>query len=142
MTQRKLSSYDETGTRRPFLHSDASVRVRLPDKGEILAGYRGPVPARQAYGFVQFCTRDSHRIRALDAYALSETLLTRIRKLGCKVVLFAETDTGTVYEFHERQFTEAVPRQYNPVVDDPQRYVALDTCWASYPDHTEQVLLK
>lgn len=134
---------DFTRQRPPVLHLDTTVRLRVPGRGQITAGKRGPVPARRAYGFLQWRERERHHLHELDAYAMSESVLQRVRKLGCSVILFAETETKTVYEFHERQFDEELPKRYNPNADqDEQLYVPLEEARGVYEDHTESVLLR
>lgn len=141
--QRDLSDFTNRDERAPTIHTDEAIRMRIPGKGVTHVGWRGPVPSRNAYGFMQERHSEKHRIRALDAYALSNRVLTRIRSFGCRRVLVAETDTGTVYEFHERQFTDPVPKQYNPQAeDDPQCYVRRTEAWNAWQSHSQDVRIE
>lgn len=117
------------------------MTANLPGKGRAHVGYRGPVPARRVYGYVQFCTRRDHFHRNEEGYALSEKVLRKLRTVGCRLVLIAEEDTGIVYEFHERQFREQVSKRNNPKHDeDPQRKVKVVNNRGKWHDHARHVL--
>jgi hypothetical protein len=61
--------------------------------------------------------------------------------MGCKLVLFAEEDTGVVYEFHISQFGEQVSKKNNPKHEtDPQRKVEVLKNRGKWHDHTDTVL--
>lgn len=139
--QSDINEYVEQESRPPVLRPDAPVEAPTA-KGRIVVGHRGPIPARSDYGFVQFCTRDEHFHRKEAGYALSESVIRRIRSMGCKRVLFAEEDTGIVYEFHISQFTEQVAKHNNPNHDvDPQRKVEITMHRGKWHDHADDVLL-
>lgn len=137
-----IRDFGSDDSRVPILHKDAAIQCKVPGKGNIIVGYRGPIPARRAYGFVQFCTKKEHFHRNEAGYALSERVLRKLRTLGCCIVLFAEEDTGTVYEFHERQFTDQVAKKNNPKHDeDPQRKVEIIQNRGKYHGHVSGVMV-
>lgn len=130
-----------TGETQPVLMPDKPVFMRFPEKGEVKVGQRGPVPTREDYGFVKFVVKDRHRLRAKNAYAFSSKLLQRLRALGCVRLLVAETNSGTVFEYHRRQFTDEVPKQYNPNHEtDPQKYVPVSEARGVWPEHSDSVV--
>lgn len=136
-----IREFSDDEKRDPILHKDDVVQCRVPGKGDIFVGYRGPIPARRAYGFVQFCKRKEHFHRNEAGYALSERVLRKLRTFGCQLVLFAEEDTGIVYEFHERQFEEQVSKKNNPMhEEDPQRKVEIVQNRGKWHDHARHVL--
>lgn len=141
------SSLREWGTgnqSRPILHKDTQVGpIYVESKGNIYPGYRGQIPSRQAYGFVQFCTRKNHYHRNEEAYMLSDKILAYLRAKDCAVILIAEEDTGTVYEFHERQFDTAVPQKAKGKreKDEDQTLVRVYENRGKYPDHAEHVMV-
>jgi hypothetical protein len=136
-----LNDFSEE-SRKPIVHKDEIVQCKVPGKGDIFVGYRGPIPARKAYGFVQFVDSKEHFHRNEAGYALSERVLRKIRSLGCRIILFAEDDTGIVYEFHESQFDERVAKKNNPMHDeDPQRAVEILQNRGKFHDHTPHVLM-
>lgn len=137
-----IRDYGEDSKSKPILKKDARVWVKLPDKGDTPIGYRGPIPRRREYGFIQFCNSKEHFHRNEAGYALSERSLRKIRALGCKVVLIAETDTNMVWEFREDQFEEQVSKKNNPNHDeDPQRKVEIIENRGKWPDHVPYVML-
>lgn len=142
--QQTLRDYFQSTPSRPILHKDAQVGpIYVESKGNIYPGYRGGIPARSAYGFVQFCERQKHYHRNEEAYMLSDKVLAYLRAKGCELILFAEEDTGTVYEFHETQFTESVPQRAKGTTekDEDQTLVRVEENWGRYPDHAEFVLM-
>lgn len=92
--QQTLREYVADTKSRPILHKEHQVGpIHVQSKGRIFPGYRGPVPARDAYGFVQFCTREDHYHRNEEAYMLSDKVLAYLRAKGCAIILIAEEDT-------------------------------------------------
>lgn len=141
--QSSLRNWQQEQTR-PILHKDQQVGpIFVQSKGRIYPGYRGPVPSRDAYGFVQFCTRAKHYHRNEEAYMLSDKVLTYLRAKGCAVILIAEEDTGTVYEFHETQWDESVPQRAKgkKEKDEAQSMVRVTENWGRYADHADYVMM-
>lgn len=137
-----IRDFGGTETRKPVLHKDEGLTCKVPGKGNIMVGYRGPVPARRAYGFVQFVNSREHFHRNEAGYALSERVLRMIRTHGCQLIFFAEEDTGVVYEFHERQFTDQVAKKNNPMHDeDPQRKVEIMQNRGKFHGHARHILM-
>jgi len=91
------------------------------------AGWIGPVPERKALGFVTKRDSQEHRIRALNAYSISEKVLKRLTAQDVQVVLIHEKDRDRVLEYTLQQFRDAdnVPEKYLMRPDDPQRFVRL-----------------
>lgn len=136
-----LRDFFEHGRREPVLQQDAPVYVNLATKGEVCVGYRGPIPARKEYGFIQFCHSREHFHRKEAGYALSERTLRKIRSLGCKIVLIAEDDTNMVWEFRTDDFEQQVSKTNNPDHDvDPQRKVEILRNRGKWPDHLPFVM--
>jgi len=136
-----LRDFGAEGKREPILYQDEPVFVRLATKGETCIGYRGAIPSRREYGFVQFCNSREHFHRNEAGYALSERSLRKIRSYGCKVILIAEDDTNMVWEFHESQFQDYVAKKNNPDHDkDPQLKVEILQNRGKWPDHVPYVL--
>jgi hypothetical protein len=108
----------------PRIQKREEIPLSVGDK-RVTAGWVGPVPEREATGFVSERDPHEHRLRALDAYGISEAVLRRLRAKDVTVVLIRESGTGTVLEFDFDQYWEAenVPDQYLMRADDPQRYV-------------------
>ena len=139
-TDSDLREFIEDEKRPPMLRPDEEVDSPT-GKGHITVGYRGPIPARSAYGFLQYVDSDEHFHRNAAGYALSESVLRRIRSFGCKRVLFAEEDTGMVYEFHISQFEDNLGAKNNPEHDtDPQRYVEILENRGKWHAHANMVL--
>ena len=141
--QQTLREYSPSQSR-PILHKDAIVGpIHVPSQGQMYPGYRGPIPARDCYGFVQFCDREKHYHRNEEAYMLSDKVLAYLRAKGCERILIAEEDTGTVYEFHERQFNEDVPQRAKSKSekDEDQSMVRVAENWGEYPNHAEHVMV-
>ena len=137
-----IREFVSSGKREPMLKKDEAVWVELPGKGNTCIGYRGPIPRRRAYGFIQFCQKREHFHRNEAGYAFSERALRKIRALGCQLVLIAETDTNMVWEFHESQFDEQVAKKNNPNHEqDPQQKVELVENQGKWPDHSHYVML-
>lgn len=130
-----------TDTRAPILHKDTEFTTKVPGKGRI-SMYRGPIPARRAYGALQYRERDKHYHKNEEGYALSARVLRKLRTLGCQRILIAEEDTRCVYEFHEQQFTNQVAKHNNPNHEnDPQFVVKLENAWYKHEEHTDSVMV-
>lgn len=142
--QSSLRSFQENEKRRPMVHKDAQVGpIHVQSKGNIYPGYRGPVPARSAYGFVGFRERRKHYHRNEEAYMLSDKVLAYIRAKGCQYIFIAEEDTGTVFEFHESQWDTPVPQKAkgSKEKDEDQSLVRVTENWGQWADHADSILL-
>ena len=142
--QERLDEWLEDNLRQPILHKDEQVGpIYVPSKGNIWPGYRGWIPARDEYGFVQFCDREPHYHRKMEGYALSDKVLVNIRSRGCKRILMAEEDTGDVYEFHESQFCNPMPKHAKgkDEKDEAQSYAKCEEAWGRFAGHAEYVLV-
>lgn len=141
--QNRIEQYGE-GRTRPVLFKDVQVGpIRVLSKGDIHPGYRGPIPARDAYGFVQFCTREEHFHRNEASYMLSDKVLEHLRSRGVEIILFAEDDEGCVYEYHESQFDTEVPQSAKGTdeKDEPQRMVHILHHQGKYENHADSVMV-
>lgn len=142
--QQSLRNWQDDAKSRPILHKDTQVGpIHVKSKGNIFPGYRGWVPARESYGFVQFCERQKHYHRNEQAYMLSDKVLAYLRAKGCKTILIAEDDTGTVYEFHISEFNESVPQKAKGKneKDEAQSMVRVSENWGQYADHADYVMV-
>lgn len=108
----------------PHIQKRKKVPHSVGEK-RIIAGWIGPVPEREAVGYVTKRDEHEHRIRALDAYGISEGVLRRLAGASVEVILVHESDSDRVLEFTARQYRdgEEVPEKYLMRSDDPQRYV-------------------
>lgn len=141
--QQRLDAFS-TPSNRPILHKELQAGpIHVESKGRIFPGYIGGVPARDCRGFVQFCTREEHYHRNEAAYMLSDKVLAYLRARDCECILIAEEDTGTVYEFHESQWTETVPQRAKGKreKDEDQSMVRVEENWGKYDDHAPYVLV-
>lgn len=96
-------------------------------------GWHGPT-TRGVRGFVTARDSHEHRIRALNAYAISQKVLDKLRDRNVELILVAETDTGKVLEYSPFDFSNSVPSEYLSDKRDPQSYAETNdaTVW---PDH-------
>ncbi|AGM11234.1 hypothetical protein M197_gp70 [Haloarcula hispanica tailed virus 2] len=108
----------------PHIQKRKQVPLSVGEK-RITAGWIGPVPEREALGYVTKRDEREHRIRALDAYGISTRVLRRLEGNGVEVVLVHEAESDRVLEFTLQQYLTAdeVPDRYLMRQDDPQRYV-------------------
>lgn len=124
--------------------------------GRTTIGYHGPIPSRNAYGVAKPVTRERHRFRALDAYAISMDALSVIGSIHevddgyttddpVSIILIAEEDTGRVYEFDASLFlnpdehgadANRVPDKFLHDVGDKQVYATTGaaTAWDGLAD--------
>jgi hypothetical protein len=141
--QSKIGGFTDEKSR-PVLFKDAQVGpIHVLSKGDIYPGYRGPIPGRDAYGFVQFCERETHFHRNEAAYMLSYKVLEHLRSRGVELILIAEDDAGYVYEFHESQFDTEVPQRAKGTdeKDEDQRLVRVTHHQGKYADHASDVMV-
>ena len=108
----------------PRIQKRKKVPHTVGDK-RIIAGWIGPVPERDCLGYVTERDEHEHRIRALDAYGISEAVLRRLEAADVQVILVHESDSDTVLEYTMTQYQNApsVPDTYLMRADDPQKYV-------------------
>lgn len=108
----------------PHIQKRKKVQHTVGER-RIVAGWIGPVPERDTLGYVTKRDEHEHRIRALDAYGISEGVLRRLRGADVSVILVHESESDGVLEFTARQYHEGpeVPEKYLMRSDDPQRYV-------------------
>ncbi len=142
--QERIDAFSDKPKRRPVLFKDVQVGpINVDSKGDIYPGYRGPIPARDAYGFVQFCERETHFHRNESSYMLSEKVLEHLRSRGVEVILIAEDDEGYVYEYHESQFNEEAPQSAKGTdeKDEVQMMVDILHHQGKYADHTDSVMV-
>lgn len=107
-------------------------------KGTRIAGKWGVVPERGCLGYVTKRDSHAHRIRSLDAYAISTSVLRNLERLKVGRVFIHETDTGDVYEYLLEDFTEygrIVPGHILEDDTDPQRFHSRDDPAALWPKH-------
>lgn len=100
------------------------------------AGWVGPSPNRDVYIFAKVCERGKHRLRELEAYALSDTVLSKVASYGAQRIFVIELDTGDVLEWPARDFDRSVPKKYLQDDDDPQT-CAIDAhakVWTNHED--------
>lgn len=124
----------------PTIRKEGRVVVHTPG-GTRVAGWLGTIPERGDSGFV--AERDSHlhRIRALDAYAISLTALRILEQAECGYVLVHETDTDAVYEWKATAFIQGneVADRYLQHSNDPQRFCKRDSARAIWRDHGSEL---
>lgn len=129
----------------PTIKKTNSVQHSMGDK-RVTAGWIGPCPERDGMAYVTKRERQRHRIRALDAYGISEGVLRRLAGAGVATVLVHEAGgkyDGRVLEFTLAQFTDGdeVPEEYLMRTDDPQRYVPVNEAAEVWPDHGDSLYL-
>jgi len=142
--QSNLRAFTSSGPRRPMLHKKEAVGpIQVESKGGIFPGYIGSIPSRTTTGFVQFCEREKHYHRNEKAYMLSDKVLAYLRAKGVTRILIAETDTGTVYEFHEKQFNTRVPQKAKGTneKDEDQSLVRVSEYWGKWEEYADHVML-
>lgn len=144
MEQSNLQSFTSTGQRRPILHKEMQLGpINVESKNGIFPGYIGHIPSRECKGFVQFCERAKHFHRKEEAYMLADKVLAILRAKGAERIIIAEEDTGTVYEFHERQWNTSVPQKAkgSKEKDEAQSMVRVSEHWGKWKNHAEFVLV-
>lgn len=139
--QRGLNEFEDgDGSEPPRIKKRNKVSVTVGERRKT-AGWTGPTN-RGEYGFVSVRNSHEHRIRALDAYAISMTVLHKLVDKHVKVVLVVESDTGDVYEYRLKQFAgeeQTVPEEFQMTEDDPQRYVERRNRHRFWSDHKSDV---
>lgn len=142
--QERLDTFGARNKRRPILFKDEQVGpIHVESKGEIYPGYRGSIPALDAYGFVGFRKHDKHYHRNERAYMLTEKVVEYLRAKGCQYIMIAEDDTGTVYTFHESQWNEEVPQRAKgeDEKDEDQLMVKVHEHRGKFVEHAEHVMV-
>lgn len=122
---------DQTELEPPTFQRAGRVQVHTPD-GTKVAGYHGTIPERESNGFLSDRNSHKHRIRALDSYAFSITLVDTLKALDPGFVLVRETDTGDVYEWKAEAlfYADEVPDQFLEHADDPQLHLPRESARA------------
>ena len=142
--QERIDAFSDDPKPRPVLFKDVQVGpINVASKGDIYPGYRGPIPARGKYGFVQFCEREKHFHRNEASYMLSLKVLEHLRSRGVEIILIAEDDEGYVYEFHESQFDEEAPQRAKgpDEKDETQMMVNVMHHQGKFADHADSVMV-
>lgn len=118
------------------LHIKTGPRVRTP-------GWVG----RMDDGSIGYSTdrhSEHHRIKVLDAYAISNDVLSKLRRTGVDTILIVETDTRDVLEYPRAMFhgphSDDVPDEFSQHKDDPQRFVGTQHA-TRWPNHADRVYL-
>lgn len=128
----------------PVLYKDKQFGpISVVSKGKICPGYLGQVVTRDRYGFVGFREHSSHYHRKKDAYVLSTRVVNALRREGVQLMLIAEEDTGTVYEWHISHFAHEMPKsgKSDREANEPQLYAPVDDAWGVFENQTEDVLI-
>lgn len=118
----------QTETPEPNIQKRNRIQVAVGDR-RITAGWVGPSPARESVAFVSVRDPHEHRIRALDAYGISHSVLRRLPDEVTHIYIHEQDDRSNkserVLEYRVRQYENAedVPDQYLMRADDPQKYV-------------------
>lgn len=129
---------------RPVLLKDVRVGpIQLESTGQTYPGYRGPVPARDAYGFVQFCDSSSQFDQNEGLYMIPLKVLEHLRSRDVTVLLIAEQHEEYVYEFHESQFDEEAPKRAKGRDEKDEVQMMVDTRHhqGKYAEHTDTVMI-
>lgn len=131
------------------VESEDPPRIRkrervLTKHGErtLMAGWHGETN-RGEMGFVSVRNSHTHRIRALNAYAISVDVLDKLDARDVSVVLIVEEDTGDVWEYDIGAFDTHVPETFLNRRDDPQRYATAtrDAARGKWENHRTGVYL-
>lgn len=140
--QKRVRDYADM--RKPVLYKEEQLGpVPVPSKGRIYPGYVGHVTARRAYGFVGFRIHERHYHVNQEGYCLTLQVLRRMAAKGVRIVLIAEEDTGTVYEWHINDFDTEVPdKDKGPDEQDETQYSAqCETAAGVFEDHVDDVMI-
>jgi hypothetical protein len=76
-----------------------------------------------------------------DGYAISDSIIRKLRELEIPYILIHEKGEGDVYEFRLRQYEngEAVPERDLDDLEDPQTYVEIDEHIAKWPAYQREL---
>lgn len=135
-----LDEFGVEGEDPPVIKKKGRVLVDAGNRTRT-AGWHGPTN-RGGVGFVTARDSHEHRLRALDAYAISKSVLRKLALLEAVVILVVETDTDAVFEFTFEDYVEygeVVPEKFNANPRDPQRYVPRTKAYAEWPNHRGDV---
>lgn len=136
-----LAEFDAgNGEDPPLIRKEGRV-LTTDSKRTRTAGWHGPTN-RGAVGYVTSRDSHEHRIRALDAYAISTSVLRKLELIDAEVLLVVEEDTDAVFEYRLEDFTEyadLVPERFLYDASDPQRYVPRTNAYAEWPNHRGDV---
>ena len=121
----------------PHVAVQGAVKAPHGDATRVV-GMWGHCEERGALAYVSERDSERHRLRALDAYAISTYTLELLTALRAEYVFIAETDTGDVYEYELADFTEygdLVPERFLEDTNDPQRYATRAGAWRKWSNH-------
>lgn len=144
MSEQQLLRDVGTPSEPPVCYKQKQVGpVYVASKGGIYPGYVGKILNRDQFGFVGFRRHEEHYHRNMEAYMLSDRVLEELRSLNVQLLLIAEDDTNTVYEWHIDQFTESVPQYAKGTneKDEDQTFALVEDAWGCYDNHTPDVLI-
>ena len=122
----------------PHMKKKGSIRANIDAETSRIVGYHGISPERECRAFVTSRDSDEHRLRALDAYAISDRALSMVEAFGIERIYIVETDTGTVYEFRASDYLtdgDPVPEEFLMTAHDPQTYRRRDEALHRWRDH-------
>lgn len=115
------------------------------ERGEVsrTVGWWGVCPERNCRAYLTDRDPDEHKWRALGgdagAWAISDSALRKLDRLGVKRVFVRETTTGDVYEYRLAAFDRRVPEKMNP--PEPQSYVPAGAYWEKWTGHGDDLLI-
>lgn len=117
--------------------------VYIGSDGESFPGWAGRVLNREGTGFVWFRQNQAGFVSEANAYRIPNEILHELRAMGVTIVLIAEEDTKTVYEWHISQFGDSVPKYAKPTnrKEVPMTFAYISESWGSYPNHCADVLI-
>ena len=103
-------------------------------KTDNIAGWIGPIPNRNSYAFVKG-SDIGDRLYDPEGHALHDSVLAAADRSGIQFVLVVEFDTGVVWEWRRREWTESLPKKIEGNLG-PQTYAPLElaTKWDGHAD--------
>lgn len=119
----------------PTIERRQKIRVGVGNETRI-TGAVGPTN-RDTIGYVTRRDSNKHRLQALDVYAISDRVLSRLESLNVETVLVAVIDTKHVREYDLDGFDTPVPLKYLETANDKQKFAAYGPThiWENhYPD--------
>lgn len=113
------------------IHTSTGVRI---------AGFYGRCPERGAKAAMSKRNSHQHRLRALDAYAFSLTVIGVMEKLDTEYLFVYETNTGDVYEwkYTALRYADEVPDKFLDSAGDPQKYIPRQSARAVWHGHGDR----
>lgn len=103
-----------------------------------MAGIVGLLTRDDSLAYVSRRTKEEHRFRKYDGYAVSDQILAFLSERDVATVLIAEMDTGAVFEYDMVSFTESGIRT-DEEDGDPQTCVPVSMARREWPRHAALV---